>query len=200
MAQSLSSETDICNMALDHLGEEIIMSSGVDNRPAVKFVRRWYAHTRDTLLETAYWRFARKRASLASTATPAFEWGYSYPLPTDFLKLIPMTADGYMNGAVMSHDIENGCILTNTAGPLLIRYIARITDPGKFSNLFTEALALNLALRATLKITGKQGYREQLAKDFERALMNAQIADGMMGDQQAPLDSDWETLGRYGGP
>lgn len=197
---SVSGETDIKNMALDHIGEEVIMGPN-DLRPAVKFMTRWYPHARNALLETAYWRFARKRASLAASGTePAFEWAYAYALPSDFLKLIPASADGYMNGAVLSYDIEGQNILTNSPAPLLIRYVAQITDPTKFSTLFTEALALFLALRAATKITGKQGYREALSKDFDRALMNAQIADGMMGDVQSSLDSDWETLGRYGGP
>ncbi len=187
------SETDICNLALDHLGEEVILSSGVDNRPAVRFVNRWYAHSRDTLLETAYWRFARKRASLAAdTDAPAFEWAYAYTLPSDFLRLIPATLDGYRSGAELDYDIEGGKILTHSGAPLLIRYIARVTDPTKFSGMFADALALSLALRGSMKITGKQGYREALAKEFQQALLNAQVTDGMAGDIQQPLSSDWE--------
>lgn len=190
---SLLSETDICNLALDHLGEEVILSSGVDNRPAVRFVNRWYPHARDALLETAYWRFARKRASLAAdTDAPAFEWTYAYTLPSDFLRLIPATLDGYRSGAELDYDVEDGKILTHSEAPLLIRYIARVTDPTKFSNLFTDALALNLALRGAMKITSKQGYRDALAKEFQQAILNAQIADGMAGDIQQPLSSDWE--------
>lgn len=196
---ALSNATDIKNMALDHLGEEAIMGE-TDNRPAVKFMNRWYEHARNALLETAYWRFARKRASLSAAASePAFEWAYSYTLPSDFLKLIPPTADGYLDGPILSYDIEGQNILTNSAAPLLIRYIAQITDPTKFTTLFTEALALFLALRGASKITGKQGYREALSKDFDRALLNAQVADGMMGDMQKPLADDWETA-RYAGP
>ena len=194
---SLASETDIYNLALDLLDEEPILSAGVDNRKAVRFMRRHYALTRDALLELHPWKFAIARAALASGADPLFGWGYSYALPNDCLRLIPLTTGGDENGRPIPFRLEGDGILCDQEGPLYIRYIKRVTVTTKFSNLFVQALTTALAAKAAANITGKKSYRDTLLSEYRDAIVQAQIVDSVQTTPDEPVTDAWID-GRYG--
>lgn len=194
---SLASETDIHNMALDLLDEEPILSAGVDDRTSVRFMRRAYATTRDAMLEMHPWKFAVGRAAPAAGAEPAFGWAYSYALPNDCLRVLPLTASGDPNGAEIPYALESGGLLTNHAAPIYLRYIARIEDTTKFSNLFVKALACSLAEQGATKITGKASYQAKLIERFQMALLQAQMADTLQSTPEQPYRDAWENA-RYG--
>lgn len=184
-------ETSICNQALDILKEAPI-SSLTDPRPIGKWCARNFDTTRDALLSMANWNFAMKRASLpVETAKPAFGWGNAYTLPSDCLRLVALTYEGYDETNPVRHVVEGGKILTNAGGPLPIRYVYRTVSYDSYHALFVEALAARLAFKCAHWVTGKTGY-QQIAKGiFDQAFGDAWLTDAIEGDQPRAADNDW---------
>lgn len=184
-------ETAICNQALDILKEAPI-SSLTDQRPIAKWCARNFPTTRDALLSMANWNFAMKRASLAAELTaPAFGWSKAYTLPTDCLRVVALTYEGYDESNPIRHIVEGGTILTDQSGPLPIRYVARVENYNSYHALFVEALAARLAFKCAHWVTGKTGY-QQIAKGiFDQAYGDAWLTDAIEGDQPRAADNDW---------
>lgn len=184
-------ETGICNLALDILKEASISSIN-DNRPVANWCRRNFAVTRDACLSLANWNFATKRASLAAEVTaPAFGWTKAYTLPTDCVRLIALTYEGYDESQPIRHIVEGGSILTDQSGPLPIRYVARIENYNTYSPLFIEALSARLAFKMAHWLTGKTGYQQVAQGIYEQAMNDAWLSDAIEGDQPRADDNDW---------
>ena len=187
----MPSRAAIMNMAMDLLDEEPIVSP-TDNRKAARFLNRNYEAVRDALLRRHPWNFAMTRASLPAEVTaPAFEWSYSYVLPPDCLRVLPLTTDGTANGYPRSHIVEGRRILTSQSGPLKFRYIRQVTDENEFDAMFVQALAGTLAYRGAMLITGKQSYAAAAQQFAAQAVQDAQMVDALEGTPEEPLGDDW---------
>tara|TARA_R100000152_G_C6763527_1_gene187964 strand:+ start:336 stop:1175 length:840 start_codon:yes stop_codon:yes gene_type:complete len=102
-------------------------------------------------------------SALANTA-PDFEYSYSIPLPTDFLRLLDVyDSDG-------EYRIEGSNLICNQASPDIL-YIYDVTDYSKIDPTTVEAIAWGLAHDMSYAITQsqqvfamtQQGYRQSLA-------------------------------------
>jgi hypothetical protein len=184
-------ETDICNMALDILKEKPIASIE-DARPTAEWFKRNFDVTRDACLAVANWNFATRRINIAADAVaPAFGWARAYTLPTDCLRVIPLTHDGSSEGRPVRHVVEGGAILTDAAGPLPVRFVARVVNYDTYSALFVETLSGRLAFKMAHWLTGKTSY-QQIAKGiYDQAMSDAWLTDAIEGDQPRPADNDW---------
>ena len=153
--------------------------------------QRFYPIARDTLLEMHSWSFATKRAYGAEVENTWPMWEYAYAMPgdaSDIIAILPPEArddysttftpetypDFYTNYspsvaagqyvpqkfAVETAADGSEIILTNQK-QAVIRYHAKITDPTKFSPLFTITLSWHLAsMLAGPVIKGDQGAAE----------------------------------------
>lgn len=183
--------TDICNQALDILKEAPI-SSLTDSRPIAKWLNRNFETTRDAALSMANWNFALKRSEIpAESDAPAFGWDYAYTLPVDCIRLIPLTQNGKLEGSPVAHVVEQGRVLTDKAGPLKIRYVARVENYNAYHPLFVEALAARLAFKMAHWLTGKVSYQQVAQGIYENAMNDAWLADAIEGDTPRPADDDW---------
>jgi len=184
----MASEVDICNLALQRLGAKSITALTDDSTNA-RECNRTYAHARDSELRAHPWNFARKRASLAASSTaPAFEYARAFPLPADFLRL--MSNNGRL-GLTNQDDlqIEAGNILTNDSAPLPITYIAQITDPEAFDQLFTDLLVARIARDLAEKITQSNAKIQAAQTLYTEARSEARrINASERPPQQAPED------------
>ncbi len=146
----MPSEVDICNLALQRLGATTITTL-TDDSTAARECNRVYSHARDSELRAHPWNFARKRESLAASSTdPAFGYAKQYPLPSDFLRILPTREQ-------LDFQIESGNILTDDGAPLEIVYIYRVTDPNDFDQLFVDLLVARIARDLSEKITQSKG-------------------------------------------
>ena len=165
---SLQSKIAIWNMALDHL-KEAPLSSTTDEDAFCKWLQRNYDQTRDYVLGRYIWKFAQARAAIAAeSAAPAFGWTKQFVMPSDMIRLIPLTLNGAWMGTPIAYELEGNAngdqvVLCNwDAGALNIRYIRRITNEGKFTNDFCEVLAIRLARRMAHWATGKNSLVQTL--------------------------------------
>lgn len=171
---------------------------------------RFYPIARDTLFEMHAWGFATKRVSLAALTSAWPEWDYCYALPSDVANLLaiippdanddysshfvptdtpftsanfaPVVAAGrYVPQDFSSEILEDGTeVIYTDQQDAVLRYTAIITDPTKFSPLFTMTLSWHLAsMLAGPIIKGDAGAAEakrctQMAMGY---LSQAEVSD-----------------------
>ena len=170
----MSTEVDICNLALAHLGDRATVASinPPEGSAQAEHCARFYPIARNALLEVHTWGFATTRAPLAQVAYAFPEWEYVYAAPSGMIQpiavLAPSTLDDYSQQYVAGYtpygtsntgvgsyapqpyatevDPANGqtLILTDLEGATL-RYTYAATDPAQFSPLFVHTLSLLLA-------------------------------------------------------
>lgn len=160
----MASETEIINQALGRIGSQRISDfddTGEDNLQSVQ-ARLHYAQTRDALLRSHWWRFARTRATLSQNADytaddTTFEWTYAYDLPGPpkaFLRewLPPWEDNSEVQGRTRnSYSLEGKQLLSNET-TMRLRYVRRVTDVTEFDPLFTEVFVLQLALKFVMPL------------------------------------------------
>lgn len=173
----MASQSAICNRALEFLGQAPIVSIN-DDTNAAKALRRVFDDTRRALLEDHPWNFARKRDSLAASATVP-SWGYDrgFPVPADFLKLLAIE-----NEPAFSMEADPSgtqWILTNASAPLNIVYIYDVTDTGRYPASFVDAFAARLALDVCEDITNSNMKKDAAAKLYTSFLLKAKSSNGL---------------------
>jgi hypothetical protein len=184
-----ASDVAIVNLALQKLGAARIVSLTEDSRNA-RSMNACYEHIRDTELRRHNWNFARKRTTLAPSSTdPDFDYDYAFPVPTDFLRLLP-PATHNLDWRLESHGSETA-ILTNDGDTLEINYIAKITDPTRFDSSFTEMLACRLADHCCEEITQSNTKKADLRDDYRAARADAKRNNAFENISEEPPEAPW---------
>jgi hypothetical protein len=185
----MPSEVDICNLALQRLGAKAITALNDDSVRA-RECNRVYAHARDTELRAHPWSFARKRAALAaSTTAPAFGYTNAFPLPADFLRLLPTREQADLQ-------IESGSILTDDGAPLKVVYLKQVTDPNAFDQTFTDLLVARIARDVCEKVTNSTKKLEIAQTMYLNAKAEARKVNAFERPPQEPPTDTWITA-RY---
>lgn len=184
----LTSSTELCNLALVDLNADPITSL-TDESDEARQCNARYTHARDATLRAHPWNFALKRASIASSATdtPAFEFAYSFPLPSDCLRVLYSSADD--EGTTWK--VEGRNIVTNESA-LKILYIYQVEDVGLFDALFVEALAARLASAMAWPIVGDRELQRDLWEVYLAKISEARGVDAKEGTGESLLAEDWE--------
>ena len=163
-----NSVTSICNMALSRIGASRI--EDYENEASIEAIqcRLHYPQTRDALLRSHFWRFAKSRATLSQDGdTPEFQWDYQYALPNDFLRMISVYTDSneVAGSTIETYELEGKMLLSNEE-TIEIRYIRKVTDPTEFDSLFVEILYLWLALKLIIPLAQDFKGRQDIVKDL----------------------------------
>lgn len=180
----MSSVIDICNLALANLGDEATVSSisPPDGSIQAAHCARFYPIARDQLLEMHAWSFAVTRVQLAETGTPPDQWTYQYALPASCIKVLKILPDG----VTTDQDSEPFEMETLSDGTRVIltdaelataRYIKQVTDPSKFTPLFTSSLSWLLASFLCGPIAKDMGKKEAAYKTFMIEFARAAASD-----------------------
>ena len=141
------SETRIINQAFSKIGSLRIndFSDLTESSPQAIQARTQYEPTRDALIRSYNWRFARERVVLSQdTETPALEWDFQYILPSDFMALVSIYEGRFTDVNFRNYAIEGERLLTNET-TMCIRYTKKVTDVSKFDPLFVQLLVWTLA-------------------------------------------------------
>lgn len=193
----MASEVDICNMALDRLGHQPIVALG-ENTKAGGLCQRNYARCRDAVLTAHPWNFAIARAELSQDGTaPAFEYDYRFALPSGptppyCLKVVRTRweAEGYASTDI-PYRIEGRFLLCNEA-TAAIEYVARITDPAQFDELFTDVLAQRIAGEIGMALTDNASLIDKVWSVYQSKLVEARLVDAQQGTPREVVDlSPW---------
>lgn len=148
----MASEVDICNLALSRLGDNATVASinPPEGSAQGEHCARFYPIARDSLLESHPWKFATCREPLARLSHESWNWAYAYAAPVKAIRLLsilPATAsnDARTQDYEMEADNNGVMLILTNVEQATVRYIARVTDPTKYSPLFVDALGWLLA-------------------------------------------------------
>jgi hypothetical protein len=213
----MASETDICNLALAHLGDTAAVASisPPDGSVQAQLCARFYAIARDSLLESHTWGFATRRASPALLGDALPEWAYAYAQPAGVLSVIAILPPGssddysitpgvpYATGGTyvpqaFSCEVDangNNVVYTDQADALM-RFTAIVTDTSKFTPLFTLALSWHLAgMLAGPMLKGDAGAAEakRCAQVAQAYLASATESDAGQRRVSATHNVGWMT-------
>lgn len=170
------SSVEICNMALDYIGERAdVTSIEVPEKPNEVIMARHYDVTRQNLLREYLWNFARAEATLARIGDGGLDYKDRFLMPADCLRIISMGAALF---EIKDYNIQGREILINgvtepSSNALQIRYMKDETEVSKFDSLFIKILALQLALNVSYKFSGKKTQSEVINQLLKQELPKA---------------------------
>lgn len=144
----MNSSTEIANASLIEVGANTITDLDADTTTHGDIVRRWYSHTRDSMLRRYTYNFALARQSLSLDATlPDFEFINRFILPTKPYCLRALE----MWNSFAEWKVEGRKLLTNDS-TVNLKYISRVTNTVEFDDLFTDALIFRVAANIAMPI------------------------------------------------
>ncbi|HSV48362.1 MAG TPA: hypothetical protein VLJ58_21415 [Ramlibacter sp.] len=200
----MSSDIDICNLALSHLGDEaeVIAIDPPDGTIQASHCGRFYPFARGVLLEMFPWTFATKRIALAELDTNPVEddWGFAYTLPSTCIRPLSSLYPGQPERLLgtdsdlgsFPYVIEAGAdgepVMYTNVETAVLRYIDLITDTAKYTPGFTVALSRLLAsYLAGPILKGKVGaaMAQNQLKLFEIEFRKAAAANANAGRRNA---------------
>jgi hypothetical protein len=194
MARSI---VDICNEALGEVPASLITSMD-EGSIGARHCQRLYPKVVEDLAEIHDWDFMIRRVTLAQITNDRKEWCYAYALPTDIgspRKLIPNYGDIRHHVAPARFDqIEDSIAYQIAANKLYtnldqatLEYTISDPDPGRFTSLFSRAVAMELASRLVMPILNDRQRQGDLIKEAELAKGRA-IADDINRNRNTDLD------------
>ncbi len=159
-----TSVTELANQALRRIGYKTEIGYIFEGSEASRAALTLYGQTRDDILRSKDWPFARRSVALAllktapvggygltpwTNASPPAPWIYEYAYPTDCVEMrsvrptptIIVEMDPQPNVFVEGSDTSvtpSKVVLTNLANALAV-YTGRITDMTQWEPMFTEA-------------------------------------------------------------
>lgn len=177
----MSSEIDIYNMALSHVGTTVTVQDKLERSVERITCSRFYETARDALLayKSCDWRFAETSVLLADIGSPPTNWLYQYAYPNDCIRPMYIVIPGLQaprDDQRIVFQVSGGAssrvILTNQPEAEL-RYIQRITEAERYTAPFVEALALRLASMIAMPLVKDKSLRDELLQLSEQAIQVA---------------------------
>lgn len=193
--------TEICNIALGKLGADRI--SGFENPKTdnEQLCNLFYPTVLHMMLEQRNWTFLVKRVVLSTpeVSTPAWGYGKSFLVPSDFYRVIEVrrnTSDGASTG--FKWQLEDSRIVCDVE-TVYVRYLSSDIPSNQYSGMFVLALATQLAAQMCMQITENRGLRIDLAAEANQLLKDAAAVDGMQGRHEQIHASSLQNARRGGG-
>lgn len=188
----MPSVTDICNGALQKLGAKKITDIDDPKDKNALACKNCYSRLRDKRLQSHPWAFAIERAQLSANVTaPLFGVENQFPLPADFLRLLP--PDERENWNDLDRRIEGRKIVTDEGGPLNIRYVKRVLDPNDMDPLFMDVLMCDMALEMSEEFTQSNQKKQVFKDDRKTALDEAKRTGAIQKPPAKPSTDTWES-------
>lgn len=181
----------ICSNALLQLGDSPIASFD-ENTQRARLCANLWPMVRDDFLRKHIWACTRKRVILAPEAgTPAFDWGYSFLLPGDWVRTLQVGEQGER----IAYEHEGRRILTDEATLKLV-YVWRNEDPTQWDDAMVDAACAALVARMAYPLTKSASLAELKAREAAQALRMAKAISGQDNQPETWGDSPFEAA-RY---
>jgi hypothetical protein len=198
MPASTTSEAQVCNLALTAVGQRQYIDSLNEPSAESKVCKAVWELTRDTLLSSYWWRFNKKRASLALSVETRDGWGFCYSAPADMLvaryiwsgdrnpdedTLIPFDKElaGDDGSQLIVCDVESASLV----------YTKQLTQPALWPPYFVNAMAAVLAPKLAQGLAVRPELVQSLNTDARVALTMAVQLDFREGQKDKAPDSEF---------
>lgn len=173
----MTSEVEICNVALSYIGQNLITSLTAASNEAQQ-CNLHYALERDVLMESHDWHFGIGRVPLvAVTNDREDEWRYAYQRPS--VAKTPLAVfDAERNPGEPQNRfrLENHTIYSNMEDAQLI-YAGISENPGDWPATFRMALSCCIAKAVVMSLTEDLERFDRRARMAENAVSSAQCYD-----------------------
>ncbi len=186
--------TDICNLALNHIGREQI-SSIFEDTEAGRTCCLHYDLQRQVLLRAYNWSFARKYTALTEVNTTTPGWKHTYEYPEDCVMarkiynadntwcILEKNFPGNMDMVVLANN-EKALVCNHEDACLEYTYDA--TNADLFPADFVQALSYYLAAAICVPLTGSEALAQQMQAQGSAILQEAKFT--MMGERNRVPD------------
>ena len=180
--QSMISETSICNQALSWLGHDRIDSLDQPISTA-EWCRDNYQFLRDAVLEEHMWTFATVRASSGPVTETAEHGGYFvHNIPLGWLKVFRVFRDA--NGNALDEWYLEGRQILSRCDTIYMWGIERVTDTGRFTNMFVQCLAHRMAADMAIPLTANENLAQMYYQKYLKCLDDAAARDGQQSSNE----------------
>jgi len=211
----MTTQVDIANRALLALGAKTgITDLSRDREAEARYVREVYDSTRDALLRSAHWGFARTMAKLTllrtadgnapwdQTLHPMLPWGFAYLMPDDCVAVRYVTARDGVAGLGLrparyalslardTSSAQQRLINTDTADAVAC-YTQRVEVEDFWDDSFEQAMVFSLASQIALAVNGSMPIAQRMAQSAMQTLQAARVSDGNEGLIQTQRVPDW---------
>lgn len=180
----MSSQVEICNYAIAHVGGNLINSLPDGNKPESNLCQLFFEQSLRECLGDHNWKFAKKWDSLAS-AVYTFtddQYDYAYALPGDFIRF----SDQENRGPGDIKFVRRGQYLLCNETVFEIEYIYYHTTYEQYPEYFVAALSRKLAFYINPDLM-KKGAKQV---DHQQAYMVALDKAKLRNAQEDNEDSD----------
>ncbi len=194
----MSSETEICNRALQKLGDESIGAFGDTDSKAARECLKAFAPLRKSELRKYPWSFAiNMQALAASSVAPVWKWDTAFPLPDDFERLLEIEDLGANEYQMGQHEGVKAifCDLASTAA-CNIRYVADVDEVPLWDSAFTEAFVAKLAMELGEVLTASSSKVELARTHYETAIREAKASNAIEQPPEDFPEDDWNEARR----
>lgn len=176
-----NSPTDICNMALDLIGQPPIASISPPSTANESLCARWYDRVRRMLLREHTWNFAKDivNCSRDSSITPVSDFTDAYHKPIDFIRLLSVDGEKEIWQG-RDYDIHGKYIVMNkdAADSIILRYIKDVTDISQWDAHCVMDFVHYMALYLAYPVTKKKAVVEMVLALIKESLPLSVSIDG----------------------
>lgn len=185
----MSTRVDIANRALQKVGARRIGSLDEGSREADS-VKACFDILLQAELQTNFWTFATKRATLAPDSGGEDTDGrLTYSLPPDFLRLAPR--DPNLSFTQVDYLFEGRKLRTNEQPPFEIRYVSWDIDTAIVDPLFAEALAARIAIEIVEELTQSTSKKDSLEAAYQFHVRKARQINAIQHGPIQPELDEW---------
>lgn len=184
----MTSTVEICNVALTRVDRKRITDL-LDGSTSANDCSAIFSPTRQELLRSHDWNFARSRRKLARLSeSPTFEFSYAYQLPTDWLAVrsVHNTVDG---GGNITYRIEGRSILSD-ASDIFLTFTKDVTDPALMPADFRSFLAYRLAEQLAKTST----VRDEMFRASQKLERRSKSTDAIEDFPESIPTGSWATV------
>jgi len=90
--------------------------------------------------------------------------------------------------------IEGDYLTSSATGPIIIRFVASVTDVSKMHTMFCEGVALRIGLEVAPTITQSGGKAKEIAGKYQKWESQAATVDGVESGYEDPPDDDYVSV------
>lgn len=175
----MTSAVGICSNALLQLGDQPIASL-TENTDRARLCNNLWPMVRDAILRRS-WACTRESVMLAPEATaPAFDWGYSFLIPGDAMRVLQVGERGQRP----AYEMRGRRILCDQAS-LPVVYQRRDVDPVQWDGAMVDAACAEMAARLAYPITQSGSMAQLKRAEADKAMRDALA---MSGQDNPPED------------
>ena len=179
------SDVVICNFGLNLLGVEEISSLNEASRAAT-VCKTAYSLSKEALLRSHFWSFAKKRVLLTPDATPpAFDYSYQFTIPSDAVVWRFIDCDEQV--------VQEGRKLLTNASTLKLVYVSNTVSEADFDPIFSKALSIRIAADTCHKLTQNVSLGQKLEEDFSKVIAEAKRMNAISQSPEGLVISTFTT-------